>query len=81
MPNAWGLFDMHGNAWEWCHTTDREHTVPINVADEGELRGGSYTNAASRLTYSEPAFDPNVVDGGEAFRDEKNGFRVMRRLP
>ena len=50
-PNGWGLYDMHGNVWEWTldhyaryHAEDQ--TDPLAIADPSlrVARGGSFSN-------------------------------------
>jgi formylglycine-generating enzyme required for sulfatase activity len=53
-PNAFGLYDMHGNVWEWCldDYQDNYKNVPIdgsalmNLPKYKVLRGGSWFNFA-----------------------------------
>lgn len=76
--NSWGLHDMHGNVWEWCH--DRygllrgghvtDPTGPVAGLNR-VLRGGSWGVAAVRCrsayrVWNEPGY-----------RDYTIGFRVV----
>jgi formylglycine-generating enzyme required for sulfatase activity len=56
-PNPWGLYDMHGNAWEWVRDAygDYSKTPQLDpMRGSGEepyrvVRGGSFVNSPLRL--------------------------------
>jgi formylglycine-generating enzyme required for sulfatase activity len=80
-PNAWGLFDMHGNAWEWCgdgfsptyygNSPERDPAAP-GSSFEGVLRGGSWSSGALDCRSARRC---NTLPG--RCRND-TGFRVVR---
>lgn len=82
--NPWGLYDMHGNVWQWCQdyygpyeklNRNRDPVQLVRQTDHDRvLRGGSWFSAASNCRSA--ARDKEAPQFGGDFR----GFRVCLSL-
>ena len=76
-PNAWGLYDMHGNVWEWCEDGYEQSASSTQQASTGNigpfvLRGGGWDFRASNCR---SAYRGSFASGRE---NRHVGFRVAR---
>lgn len=88
IPNDFGLFDMHGNTWEWCQNVfagysnatvkprvnDIEQGVEVSPEKTRELRSGSFVGTKFYIrSYSR-------FHGLPDYFDDFCGFRVARTV-
>jgi hypothetical protein len=79
-PNALGVFDMHGNVWEWCHDLynkrDTGGSETVEQKDVRVLRGGAFADRPSsvRSAYRNYCLQPGN-------RGDDIGFRPARTYP
>jgi formylglycine-generating enzyme required for sulfatase activity len=81
-PNPWGLFNVHGNVWEWCE--DRWHDTYQGAPGDGSAwisQGGQGGRVVRGGSWS---FYPGYLRAALRFRlsaeSDGSGFRLARTL-
>ena len=74
--NAWGLYDMHGNVWEWCEDWFGSYEGADTVDPKGPSNGDARVTRGG--TWSPDTWDYRSANRGWVQPELRNWFLGLR---